>query len=628
MYWIPKVRSPNGELAEAADPATNRLGGRYGRSPDSRYPALDPTHPSGLGPCTTPGTPRQIVKASHVSYAAATARTVNDEVASSPRQVRLEHLAKLAVIYIRQSTMEQVRDNSGSTADQRALADRARAWGWPECRVRVIDADLGVSGTSAGQRPGFHEMLDLIERDQVGIVLVRDISRISRDPLDTARFLKVATRAGILLEANGRLVDTTTENLFELFGLHLEGLWWWMDNLNRVRNFRAAKAAKARQGYAVTRAPIGYVRAVRGKWIKDPDVKVQEAVRRVFDLYLQRGSLGKVMRYLREHRLLFPRRVVGEVVWEPLGRSQLANILKNPNYVGDYVFQRVKTARAADRERIRTRARPESEWIVTPGHHESYVTREEWGSIQAMSAAQRPAVRPAVGRGDALLQGLLRCGLCDRWIHTRYWSRHHGARVPSYVCRPLDRWGKAQHSTSVRARLVDEAVVEEVLAALAPPTISEAVAVISHAKSEEASIQRAHARQLQHAEDDVARARRQWAMVDTSHRLVKADLESKYEEALARLQKLQHEARYPGATEAGVTDADVDELVRLSGNVRELWNADTTTNEDRKRLLRTVLSEVIVKATSSDALDVELVWVAGLRSPLRVPSPSRRGRHA
>ena len=563
-----------------------------------------------------------------MSYAAATARTVNDEVASSPRQVRLEHLAKLAVIYIRQSTMEQVRDNSGSTADQRALADRARAWGWPECRVRVIDADLGVSGTSAGQRPGFHEMLDLIERDQVGIVLVRDISRISRDPLDTARFLKVATRAGILLEANGRLVDTTTENLFELFGLHLEGLWWWMDNLNRVRNFRAAKAAKARQGYAVTRAPIGYVRAVRGKWIKDPDVKVQEAVRRVFDLYLQRGSLGKVMRYLREHRLLFPRRVVGEVVWEPLGRSQLANILKNPNYVGDYVFQRVKTARAADRERIRTRARPESEWIVTPGHHESYVTREEWGSIQAMSAAQRPAVRPAVGRGDALLQGLLRCGLCDRWIHTRYWSRHHGARVPSYVCRPLDRWGKAQHSTSVRARLVDEAVVEEVLAALAPPTISEAVAVISHAKSEEASIQRAHARQLQHAEDDVARARRQWAMVDTSHRLVKADLESKYEEALARLQKLQHEARYPGATEAGVTDADVDELVRLSGNVRELWNADTTTNEDRKRLLRTVLSEVIVKATSSDALDVELVWVAGLRSPLRVPSPSRRGRHA
>ena len=524
--------------------------------------------------------------------------------------------------------MEQVRDNSGSTADQRALANRARAWGWPECRVRVIDADLGVSGTSAGQRPGFHEMLDLIERDQVGIVLVRDISRVSRDPLDTARFLKVATRAGILLEANGRLVDTTSENLFELFGLHLEGLWWWMDNLNRVRNFRAAKAAKARQGYAVTRAPIGYVRAVRGKWIKDPDVKVQEAVRRVFDLYLQRGSLGKVMRYLREHRLLFPRRVVGEVGWEPLGRSQLANILKNPNYVGDYVFQRVKTAPATDRERIRTHARPESEWIVAPGHHESYVTREEWDSIQAMAAAQRPAVRPAVGRGDALLQGLLRCGLCDRWIRTRYWSRQHGARVPSYVCRPLDRWGKAQHSTSVRARLVDDTVVEEVLAALAPPTISEAVAVISHATAEEASIRRAHLRQLQHAEDDVARARRQWEMVDSGHRLVKADLESKYEEALAHLQKLRHDARYPDATEAGVTDADVDELVRLSASVRELWNADTTTNEDRKRLLRTVLSEVIVKAISGDALDVELVWVAGLRSPLRVPRTSRSDTHA
>jgi DNA invertase Pin-like site-specific DNA recombinase len=564
-----------------------------------------------------------------VSYAAATARAVNDEVASNcPRQVRPEHLAKLAVIYIRQSTMEQVRDNSGSTADQRALADRARAWGWPECRVRVIDADLGVSGTSAGQRPGFHEMLDLIERDQVGVVLVRDISRISRDPLDTARFLKVATRAGILLEANGRLVDTTTENLFELFGLHLEGLWWWMDNLNRVRNFRAAKAAKARQGYAVTRAPIGYVRAVRGKWIKDPDVKVQEAVRRVFDLYLQRGSLGKVMGYLREHRLLFPRRVVGEVVWEPLGRSQLANILKNPNYVGDYVFQRVKTAPVADRGRIRTHARPESEWIVTPGHHESYVTREEWDRIQAMSAAQRPAVRPAVGKGDALLQGLLRCGRCERWIHTRYWSRQRGARVPSYVCRPLDRWGKAKHSTSVRAQSVDDAVVEEVLAALAPPTIKEAVAVIRQATAEEASIQRAHARQLQHAEDDAARARRQWEIVDEGHRLVKADLESKYEEALARLQRLRREARCPDATEARVTDADANELVRLSANVRELWNADTTTNEDRKRVLRIVLSEVIVRAISRDALDVELVWIAGLRSPLRIPRQPRPGRHA
>src|SRR6266852_4145773 len=179
-----------------------------------------------------------------------------------PPQIEPRHFEKLAVIYVRQSTPAQVRDNLGSTDVQRRLADRAREWGWPDSRIDIIDDDLGVSGSHAGLRQGFSRMLDLMDRGEVAIVFVNDASRLSRNPSDAEAFLLRATAKEVLLEVNGQLFSPGDANLLELFGLRLQNLLAWWEQANRTRLFRAAKLAKAARGFAVTRPPDGLVAAV------------------------------------------------------------------------------------------------------------------------------------------------------------------------------------------------------------------------------------------------------------------------------------------------------------------------------------------------------------------------------
>jgi DNA invertase Pin-like site-specific DNA recombinase len=195
-----------------------------------------------------------------------------------------------------------------------------------------------------------------MERGQVGIVLVQDASRISRNPLDSERFLEVVRRTGTLVFTNGRLFDPSNAELAELFGLRIEAILAWYENEHRVKRFKDARIAKAQNGHAVSRPPIGYVQSVKGKWIKDPNQAVQEAVARLFTLYHQVGSLNAVRKNLQHHGLLFPTRRRGEIHWKPIGRSQLEAILKNPHYSGDYVFQQQKAVPV--NSRVTTRASP------------------------------------------------------------------------------------------------------------------------------------------------------------------------------------------------------------------------------------------------------------------------------
>jgi site-specific DNA recombinase len=258
-----------------------------------------------------------------------------------PLDVRPAHRLKLAIVYARQSTNEQVRENTGSTAAQIALAEIPRRWGWPEERILILD-DFGLSGTTTN-RPGFEEMIRRIEDGEVSLVLARGVDRISRDPTDASMFLKKALHAELLLHIDGRLYNTATatDNVIDLFMLHFQTLWGWLDNMKRIRNFKADKARKAAEGKAVTRPPIGYVRVTKGVWVKDSDPRVQAAVRRIFELYLELKSLKKVVRFTRENRLEFPSRWRGQLRWIiGIKRSQLVSMLKNPNYTGDYIFRR------------------------------------------------------------------------------------------------------------------------------------------------------------------------------------------------------------------------------------------------------------------------------------------------
>ena len=543
-----------------------------------------------------------------------------DPALDRPPLIRAAHLQKRAAVYIRQSSMEQVRDATGSAAAQRALADLPKQWGWHPDNIFVIDEDQGKSGTSASARTGFQELLALVEAGEVSVVLARDFSRLSRDPVDAARFLKAAERAGILFYANGRLYDPASDNLAEVFGLHLEGLLGWWDNATRKQRLAAARQAKAQQGLAVSPPPIGYVKGGPGQWVKDSDVEVQKAIRLIFERALQLGSVGAVVHYMRQHNLRFPRRRRGQLTWGFPSRARVYSVLTNPLYTGTYVYGRVRILPGTGDAARDIERRPETEWISTPAHHEPYVTPQEWNTINAQLAARRLTVQPIVGKGGALLQGLIRCGQCARRLQTKYWAKDGQARAASYMCRPLNAEGQPEHTVTCSARLVDQAVIDTVLAALTPVEMDAALTVITDANREQATITRTQARQLQEAEDDVDRARRLFDMAGSSHPRVSADLLQQYEDALTRLDDLKRvQARLTRQAPVSVTREDAVALRALTQDIRRLWDAGTTTNEDRKRLLRIVLSEVVVQESTAEGIQLEVGWAGGLRQRLAVP---------
>jgi DNA invertase Pin-like site-specific DNA recombinase len=536
-----------------------------------------------------------------------------------PDGVRPHHLQKLAIVYIRQSTFEQVRHNTGSTAVQLDLAELPRRWGWPESRIRVIDEDLGLSGTSVEGRDGFKDLIRLIKTGQVGIVFVRDVSRLSRDNADSALFFRAARRAQILIYFNGGLHDAATKNPSEIFGLQLHGLLAQWENESRVHHFQMARVAKARQGVAVSRPPIGYTKSTHGRWIKDPDTRVQDVIRLVFELSTKMGSLQAVAKSMQGRGVLLPVRKRGALTWEPASRVRIYSVLTNPRYSGRYVYQQNKIIPGFDGEARRVEPRPESEWIVVENHHEPYLPYDEWRAINDALASRRPAERPIVGRGPALLQGLLECGHCSRWIKTTYSGRKGEPRVPSYLCRTVDKWGKAAHAVTCSARLLDQAVVRVVLAALKPAEIDAALALIEDACAEEQAVGRHRGQQLDQAEREVTKARQQHETARNP--LVRADLEQRYAEALERRDKLKERFAGVVSTPVTITPADAGELRALTEHIEELWYASTTTNDERKRVLRTVITKIHVLDVNKERIQLEIEWIGGFRQPLEVLRP-------
>jgi DNA invertase Pin-like site-specific DNA recombinase len=525
-------------------------------------------------------------------------------------------------VYTRQSSSQQVRDHTGSAAAQRDLAELPRRWGWPPDRIQVSDADLGRSGTGTSNRQGFQELLAMVSRREVGMVVVQDTSRLARRAVDFAFFVQELEDSDTLLCVNGAVYAPGSANFAQTFGLQVQGLVGVLDNQQRASRLMAARVAKARRSHAVSPPPIGYVQSVRGQWIKDSDPKVQEAIESVFRLYQTLGSLGKVVRYLRAHHLEFPRRYRGLVKWGPLDSALLDNLLRNPTYAGDYVFLRHRSrARAVSRSDQRGhRVRPASEWIVAPDHHEPYVSREVWQHVQDALARRRPGSRPMLGKGTALLQGLIRCGECHRWMRTHYWGRQGRARSARYVCRTVDGWGAETHRVVVPARFVESRVAHEVLQVLTAVDTDTARGVIETASSEALALERSRQQRLGMAENAVERLRYELMSLGPAFHRSRIDLQAKLESALRERDDLQAELP-PAPSAPAISLDDVPEVIELTGNIQQLWNASTTTNEDRKRILRTVISEIIVRGATDEHVDLDLVWAGGLQQTLRALRP-------
>ena len=545
-----------------------------------------------------------------------------------------DHLERQAVIFIRQSTMRQVRYNQESKLRQYALRERAVALGWSPSAVVVIDEDQGRSGAD-GQRPGFKRLLRLVARGAVGAIFSLEASRLSRqNSAWTALIELCALQQALLIDEEG-IYDPNLPDDRLLLGIR--GLLGETELDTLRRRMALSREEKARRGELHLHPPTGLVVDPQQGLRLDPDEAVQSAVRLLFTQFQRLGSAAAVVRYFQEQQLLFPTRTFGgprdgELHWHPLLYTRTLHVLHNPLYAGTYAYGRYayswRRKPRAQRQRRRVRL-PPNEWIVV--QHEAfqgYISWAEYEANQQQLAANRPEPERAgsARMGSALLNKLVLCGRCGRRMQVRY--NGSGGRYPSYICRPHQQQGDATTCQYIPALPVDQSVVQVVLAALTPAALELSLQVVEDVAQQQASLQQHWAQRRERATYAADLARRRYQQVEPENRLVARTLEREWEAALQTVTEVQ--TAYQQAQRTApltLTAADRAALLALAQDLPALWAAESTTRVERKELLRLLLADVTLTRQENDIL-VQLRWITNEVQTWTVPLPQRGARTA
>jgi DNA invertase Pin-like site-specific DNA recombinase len=532
------------------------------------------------------------------------------------------HLERLAMVYVRQSTRQQVTDHGESTRLQYGLVERAVALGWPASRVLVIDEDLGNSGASAAGRMGFQRLVTEITMEHVGLVVGIEMSRLARSGRDWYQLLELCALSGALLADADGVYDPVDYNDRLLLGL--KGTMSEAELHLLKQRMLAGKQAKARRGELAIALPIGYVRHPSGEAVLDPDEQVKTVVRLVFSKFAELGTLHGVLRWLVDHDIQLGMRVragpdKGELVWRRPNRMTLQNILHSPVYAGIYAYGR----RRVDPRRQRPGrpstgrvVRPADQWLVQlPGRLPAYISVEQYhANLARLAANAARADTPGVVRaGSALLSGLARCGRCGRRMTVRYHVRRQTTQ-PEYVCaRQQTDYGAEGRCQALSGAGVDALVVEQLLSALAPAAIEVSVRAAEQVEAERAELERIWQQRLERAQITADRARRCYRLAEPENRLVVRQLEADWEAALAAQQQLREDYdRFTGTRPRTLTAAEQQAITALASDIPGLWAAPTTTNADRKQLLRALVEQVTITVVgTSERVEAAVTWAGG-----------------
>jgi DNA invertase Pin-like site-specific DNA recombinase len=542
-------------------------------------------------------------------------------VSERPREIKVTHLARKAVVYMRQSTEIQLRENVGSTEAQRAQRRYAEAWGWFADRIEVIDDDLGLTGTATDHRPGYQRLVRDIDTGEVGAVLVSDESRLGRDMLAKLQFANLCIAKNVLLILDGRVADLADPTT--LLQTQLTAAFSQHENLRRAEHSRRGVEARLAAGKAVTAPPAGYVRTEKGVWELDPDPAVREPFRILVGTYLRERSYYRTVRALLDMGVKLPRRGRPIRFVKPTVNI-IAAILTNPQYTGAYIYRRRTGDPGRGRGRngamLRRYATPD-ETVVIPNHHPPFITPEEWEEIQAIRARNAPRRdRRNLGPGRALAQGIVTCGRHDLAMATRYARQRDGDDDPAfYYWCPGDRAFGGTECGSVSGRRIDRVVLDAVLARLAPPRVAVLADSIRELRRDVGGHQRLRQLELRRLQRDAEDLESHLLQVDPRNCLVAANLEAKLERTLRELKaaKLADERVQPSVA---LADADLAELVALASDLPNLLSAPTTTHHDRKAIVRTLIQRVIIDERSPEALVVIVLWCDQIEDTvLRMP---------
>ena len=546
-------------------------------------------------------------------------------------KIASDHLAREAVVYIRQSTPDQLRNHHESRRRQYGLADRARGLGWDE--PMIIDEDLGRSGGGTS-RPGFERLLVAICEGRVGIVLSLEASRLARNGRDWHTLLEFCALVGCLLGDEDGLYDPRLPNDRLLLGM--KGTLSEMElSTLRQRSLEALRL-KASRGELFLGVAVGYVKVGRDRIAKDPDRRVRAAIDLVFRKFAEFRSIRQVHLWLRQEGVLLPAvRVAGEerrTVWKAPVYGTVHKLLTNPVYGGAYAFGRTESRVTVENGRKRvTRGlrRERADWdVLIRDHHEGYVSWDEFERNQRLIADNANCrglmARGAVRRGHALLAGLLRCGHCGRRVHVHY----SGTR--GYCVRYGCRGAHLNHGTgpciAFGGLRVDTAVGDAVLRLLSPLGVEAALAAIETRESDHAELRRQAELALIQARYEADLARRQYDAVDPANRLVAAELERRWNDRLAEVRR--QEERLAGSAAAppeALSGAERQRLMALGDDLATAWSHPEATAETRKAILRAVLKEIVV-TLADGRVDLLLHWRGGDHTRLSVPR-NRTGQH-
>ena len=518
-------------------------------------------------------------------------------------KVTARHLQLQAMVYVRQSTLHQVFENTESTARQYALRERAIALGWEASRIVVIDQDLGQSGASTADREGFQRLVAEVGLGHVGLVMGLEVSRLARSSLDWHHLLEMCAMTGSLILDEDGLYDPATFNDRLLLGL--KGTLSEAElHVLRAR-LRGGILNKASRAALKLPLPIGLAYAEDDTVILDPDAQIQAAVGLLFTTFKRTGSATAPVKYFRAQGVLFPHRVrtgphKGEVHWGPLLHSTTLKILRNPRYAGAFCFGRTRTTKHLD-GLYHTLVVPRDQWqFLLRGAHVGYITWEEYEANLQQLQQNRPAYgedrRHGPAReGPALLQGLVICGRCGNRMTVRYYQRKHGTRLyPEYLCQKEQIEQAGDHlCQQVLGAGLDAAITDLLLTQLTPLAVDTSLRVYEelHTQAEEA--RRVRAQQVERARYAAELAQRRFLQVDPENRLVASVLEADWNARLRELAQIQQEAEKHNAAEQRKLSALEQQAISdLVNDFPRVWRDPRTSDRDRKRMVRLLLEDV------------------------------------
>ena len=542
------------------------------------------------------------------------------------QKVNAGHLKRNAYLYVRQSTLRQVLENTESTKRQYGLRQNAIALGWPVERIIVIDSDLGQSGASAIDREGFQKLVAEVGLGKAGIVLGLEVSRLARNSTDWHRLLEICALTDTLILDEDGVYDPSHFNDRLLLGL--KGTMSEAE-LHVLRGrLQGGILNKARRGELQLPLPVGFLYNAVNQTVLDPDKQVQESLHFFFDTFRRTGSACAVVKVFQQKALLFPRRLKkgtnkGDLVWAELPHSRALQILHNPRYAGAFVYGRSRTRTKVDGSMSFTKL-PREQWLLFQGAHPGYISWQQYeenlqrlkANAQAVGADRR---KSPPREGPALLQGMAVCGICGNRMTVRYHTRH-GQLVPDYMCQRDGIEHGLPVCQNITGQHIDRAVSQLLIESVTPLALEVTLTVQQELQGRLDEVDRLRKKQVERARYDADLAQRRYLHVDPANRLVADSLEADWNGKLRTLAQAQEQYEQQRQKDrAVINEQQRASIMALASDFPRLWCDPKTQDRERKRMVRLLVEDVTL--IKKEEITVHVRFKGGVTKTLTLPRP-------